>query len=48
MAGANCPTGIVTAIDPLLLQVTQDWLDEFERVQWLLRLSPRLRQLHGD
>jgi hypothetical protein len=23
-------------------------LDEIERVQWLLRLSPRLRQLHGD
>jgi len=29
-------------------QVTQDWLNEFERVQWLLRLSPRLRQKHGD
>lgn len=26
----------------------QDWVDEFERVQLLLRLSPRLRQLHGD
>ena len=34
--------------DPLLVQVTQDWLNEFERVQWLLRLSPRLRQRHGD
>jgi len=32
----------------LLPAVTQDWLDEFERVQWLLRLSPRLRQLHRD
>ena len=47
-AGASCPTGIVTAADPLLAQVTQDWLNEFERVQWLLRLSPRLRQRHGD
>jgi len=28
--------------------VLQEWLDEFERVQWMLRLSPRLRQLHGD
>jgi hypothetical protein len=28
--------------------VTQDWLNEFERVQWILRLSPRLRQAHGD
>jgi hypothetical protein len=34
--------------DPLLALVTQDWLNEFERIQWLLRLSPRLRQLHGD
>ena len=48
MAGASCPTGIAVANDPLLVQVTQDWLDEFERVQWLLRLSPRLRQLHND
>jgi thiol-disulfide isomerase/thioredoxin len=46
--GASCPTGIVPAGDPLLAQVTQDWLNEFERVQWLLRLSPRLRQLHAD
>jgi hypothetical protein len=47
-AGASCPTGIVSANDPLLAQVTQDWLNEFERVQWLLRLSPRLRQKYGD
>ena len=26
----------------------QEWLDEFERVQLLLRLSARLRQKHGD
>lgn len=44
--GENCPTGIGT--DPLLGQVTQDWLNEFERVQWLLCLSARLRKLHGD
>ncbi len=47
-AGDACPTGIVTPGDSLLAEVTQDWLNEFERVQWLLRLSPRLRQLHGD
>ena len=47
-AGEICPTGIGTSDDPLLAQVTQDWLNEFERVQWLLRLSPRLRQMHGD
>lgn len=34
--------------EPLLTQVTSNWLDEFERVQWLLRLSPRLRQKHRD
>jgi hypothetical protein len=47
-ASPSCPTGIVVSGDPLLAQVTQDWLNEFERVQWLLRLSPRLRQKHGD
>jgi hypothetical protein len=46
--GAACPTGITVPGDTLLAQVTQDWLDEFERVQWLLRQSPRLRQRHGD
>src|SRR5262245_48210094 len=46
--GASCPTGILAPGDRLLAEVTQDWLNEFERVQWLLRLSPRLRQMHGD
>jgi thiol-disulfide isomerase/thioredoxin len=46
--GPSCPTGITIPGDPLLSLVTQDWLNEFERAQWLLRLSPRLRQLHGD
>jgi thiol-disulfide isomerase/thioredoxin len=26
----------------------QDWLNEFERMQLLLRISPRLREKHGD
>jgi thiol-disulfide isomerase/thioredoxin len=47
-AGASCPTGLHIPGDALLAAVTQDWLNEFERVQWLLRLSPRLRQKHGD
>jgi hypothetical protein len=47
-AGPSCPTGINPPGDTLFGQVTQDWLNEFERVQWILRLSPRLRQLHGD
>jgi thiol-disulfide isomerase/thioredoxin len=48
LVGPMCPTGINAPGDALLSQVTQDWLNEFERVQWLLCLSPRLRQLHGD
>jgi hypothetical protein len=47
-AGPNCPTGIVAPEQSLLAQVTQDWLNEFERVQWILRLSARLRKLHND
>jgi hypothetical protein len=46
--GPGCPIGITVSNDPLITQVTQDWLNEFERVQWLLRLSPRLRQRHND
>jgi thiol-disulfide isomerase/thioredoxin len=46
--GVVCSSGLARPDDPLLRHVTQDWLNEFERVQWLLRLSPRLRQLHGD
>ena len=46
--GASCPTGLVLPGDPLLAQVTQDWLNEFERVQLMLRLSARLRQKYGD
>jgi hypothetical protein len=46
--GPACPTGIGGVDQPLLQQVIQEWLNEFERCQLLLRLSPRLRQLHGD
>ena len=46
--GPSCPTGIGAPDRDLLAAVTQDWMDEFERVQLLLRLSSRLRQLHGD
>jgi Thioredoxin len=46
--GPSCPTGLVAPDRSLLVAVTQDWLNEFERIQLLLRLSPRLRQLHGD
>lgn len=46
--GPSCPTGLVPPEQKLLESVTQDWLNEFERVQLLLRISPRLRQKHGD
>ena len=46
--GAACPLpGAPVAADEAAATV-QGWIDEFERVQLMLRLSPRLRQLHGD
>jgi thiol-disulfide isomerase/thioredoxin len=48
LSGESCATGLVKGTDPLQIQVQQDWLNEFERVQWILRLSPRLRRKHGD
>jgi len=46
--GASCPTGLVPPEQELLNAVIQDWLDEFERAQLILRTSARLRQKHGD
>jgi thiol-disulfide isomerase/thioredoxin len=34
--------------DNVRAAVVQEWLDEFERIQLMLRLSGRLRKLHGD
>lgn len=47
LAGASCSTGH-SAPQSLTESVVQDWLNEFERIQWMLRTSGRLRQLHGD
>jgi hypothetical protein len=46
--GPSCPTGIGAPDPNLLAAVTGDWLNEFERVQLMLRLSARLRGRHGD
>lgn len=46
--GVSCPTGIAPPEQSLLDSVTQEWLNEFERVQLMLRTSGRLRELHGD
>ena len=44
--GEACGSGLLGKDQ--LTAITQDWLNEFERVQWILRLSPRLRTKHGD
>ena len=46
--GPSCPTGIVPPAADELAATLQDWLNEFERVQLMLRLSARLRQKHSD
>jgi len=46
--GAACPIGVVAPDADEMRQTLQDWLNEFERVQLMLRLSARLRQKHGD
>jgi thiol-disulfide isomerase/thioredoxin len=46
--GASCPIAIAPPDHDELAATLQDWLNEFERVQWMLRLSARLRQRHGD
>ena len=47
LGGAACPTGLLPD-DDLTQAVVQDWLNEFERIQWMVRTSPRLRERHGD
>jgi thioredoxin-like negative regulator of GroEL len=46
--GPSCPTGILAPDQDELAATLQDWLNEFERVQLMLRLSARLRQKHND
>ncbi len=41
LPGADPPADEIAA-------TLQDWLNEVERVQLLLRMSPRLRERHGD
>ncbi len=48
LTGEGCATGFVKGADPVQQAVVQEWVDQFERVQWILRLSPRLRQKHSD
>lgn len=46
--GAGCASGAVPPPADQIGAVVADWLDQFERVHLILRLSARLRQLHGD
>jgi len=46
--GPACATGIVAPKDAVLSAVVQDWLNEFESIQLMLRTSARLRKIHGD
>ncbi len=46
--GSSCPSGALPPAADALAAATADWLAEFERVQLILRLSGRLRQIHGD
>ena len=46
--GAACATGIGPPDMDELAATIADWMNEVERIQLLLRLSPRLRQKYGD
>ena len=46
--GPSCPLAITPPDQGELSATLQDWLNEIERVQWMLRLSGRLRQKHED
>jgi thiol-disulfide isomerase/thioredoxin len=46
--GAFCPTGIVAPEQEELDATLADWVNEVERVQLMLRLTPRLRQKYQD
>ncbi|MBC8105091.1 MAG: thioredoxin family protein [Anaerolineae bacterium] len=46
--GASCPTGLAAPDADELAATTLDWMNEIERMQLMMRLSPRLRARHID
>jgi thiol-disulfide isomerase/thioredoxin len=46
--GPSCPLPGAPVPADEVAATLQDWVDEFERVHLLLRLSSKLRQRHGD
>jgi hypothetical protein len=46
--GPSCPTGILPPEKGEVEATLADWLNEVERVQLMLRLTPRLREKYQD
>lgn len=46
--GPVCPLPGAPIGDDEMAATMQDWVNEFERVHLMLRLSARLREMHGD
>jgi hypothetical protein len=46
--GESCASGAAPPPADAIAAVVADWLDQFERVHHILRLSARLRQKHAD
>lgn len=48
LARSVVPEGTLPPAGDRVAEAVSDWWQVVERVQWMLRLSPRLRRLHGD
>lgn len=48
MLGPSCPLPGAPVPESEMAATLADWVNEFERAALLLRLSPKLRQRHGD
>ena len=46
--GASCPLPGAESPADELAATLQDWVNDFEKMHLLVRLSPKLRQRHGD
>lgn len=46
--GPSCPLPGADVPSDEVAATLQDWVDEFERIHLMLRLSPKLRERHGD
>jgi len=46
--GAACDIALAPPNTDEAAATLQEWLNEFERIQLMLRISPRLRASHGD